>query len=147
MLDRTQIGRTYAPFSVTVEAGRLRFFAKAIGETDPVYTDEAAAKEAGYRGIPVPPTFLFSLELERPDPWGWFAEVGLDLKKVLHGEQSFTYHAVPVAGETLTLSGRIVDVYEKKNGALEFVVKETAITDASGRPVATLRSTIVQRNS
>ena len=44
--------------------GRLRFFAKAIGETDPVYTDDAAARDAGYPDLPAPPTFLFAAELD-----------------------------------------------------------------------------------
>lgn len=147
MLDRTWKGHEFPPFTVTVEAGRLRFFAKAIGETDPVYLDEQAAKAAGYRGLPVPPTFLFSLGHEAPDPFGWFAAVGLDLEKVLHGEQSFTYHQVPVAGDVLTFRARLTDLYDKKNGALEFVVKETRVTDAAGAPVAELVSTIVQRNA
>ena len=82
----------------------LQVFAKAICETDPVYFDETAAKAAGYRSLPVPATFLFSLELDRPDQFGWFSDVGLDLKKILHGEQSFVYHQVPVAGDTLTIS-------------------------------------------
>lgn len=146
MLDRRHLGRTFPPFSVTVEPGRLRFFAKAIGEADPVYLDEAAARAAGHRGLPVPPTFLFALEQEQPDPWAWLAEVGMELPRVLHGEQAFTYHRVPVAGETLTFSGRIADLYEKKGGALDFVVKAVAVTDASGAPVAELTTTMIQRN-
>lgn len=147
MLDASKKGLSLPPHSVTVEAGRLRFFAKAIGETNPVYVDEEAARAAGYASLPVPPTFLFSLDNEKPEPFAWFDEVGLDLRKVLHGEQSFTYHRVPVAGETLTFSSRIADIFDKKNGALEFVVKETRVTDAAARPVAELRSTIVQRNA
>jgi len=147
MLDRGQIGRAFPPFSVTLEAGRLRFFAKAIGETDPVYLDEAAARAAGHRSLPAPPTFLFALEQEQPDPWAWLQEVGLDLKKVLHGEQAFSYHRVPTAGETLTFAARIKDIYDKKGGALEFLVKEVAVTDAAGAPVAELTTTIVQRNA
>ena len=45
MIDRRHIGHTMAPFTVPVEAGRLRFFAKATGQDDPVYTDEDAARE------------------------------------------------------------------------------------------------------
>jgi hypothetical protein len=62
------IGYVSAPFTTQVERGRLRFFAKAISETDPVYTDEAAARAAGHPALPVPPTFFFCLEMDRPDP-------------------------------------------------------------------------------
>jgi acyl dehydratase len=146
VLDRRHLGRELPPFRVTVEAGRLRFFAKVIGETNPIYLDEAAARAGGYPALPVPPTFLFAAEQEQPDPWSWLGEVGLDLKRVLHGEQRFTYHRVPTAGETLTFRGRIADMYEKKGGALEFLVKEVAVTDAAGAPVAELTTVMIQRN-
>lgn len=55
MIDRASIGRTWGPWDVVVEKGRLRLLAKAIGETRPVYTDEAAARAAGYRSILAPP--------------------------------------------------------------------------------------------
>ena len=87
---------------MTSNAGRLRFFAKAIGETNPVYTDVDAAQAAGHRDLPVPPTFLFGIELDSPDPFGWLSGIGVDLRRVLHGEQSFTYHSPAYAGDVLT---------------------------------------------
>ncbi|MPY85553.1 MAG: MaoC family dehydratase [Actinophytocola sp.] len=134
-----------APNTVKVERGRLRFFAKAIGETDPVYSDTDAAKRAGHSDLPVPPTFLFSMELESPDPFGYLADLGVDLRRVLHGEQSFTYHSMAHAGETLTLQPRIVDVLSKKGGAMEFLLKRTDIT-RDGELVAEATSTIIVRN-
>ena len=56
------------------------------------------ANAAGHRDLPVPPSFLFGIELERHDPFEWLAGVGVDLRRVLHGEQSFTYHSQAVAG-------------------------------------------------
>ncbi len=146
MIDKALIGKTFPAYSVEVEKGRLRFFAKVIGETDPIFVDEDAAKAAGYRSLPLPPTFLFVMEIEQPDPLAWFDEVGMELPKVLHGEQSFTYHRQACAGDVLTFESRIVDVYDKKNGALDFVVKETRVTDQMNNHVADLRSVIVQRN-
>ena len=55
MIDRTYIGRALASHTVEVEKGRLRFFAKVIGETNPIYTDEAEARDAGYASLPTPP--------------------------------------------------------------------------------------------
>jgi acyl dehydratase len=147
MIDKAHIGREFPAHSVAVEAGRLRFFAKATGQTDPVYLDAAAARDAGYRGLPVPPTFLFSLEVEQPDPFAWFQSIGLDLARVLHGEQLFVYHAPACAGDVLTFASRITDVYDKKGGALDFVVKETRVTNQDGVHIADLRATIVQRNA
>lgn len=130
--------------SMTVEAGRLRFFAKAIGETDAIYTDDAAA--TGQRALPVPPTFLFCLEMDRPDPFGWVAALGLDLGRILHGEQSFTYHAPCYAGDTLHFEAKITDSYEKKGGALLFIVKDAAVCNQDGVHIADLRTTLVHRN-
>jgi acyl dehydratase len=111
-----------------VERGRLRFFARVVGLMDPIYFDVDAARAAGHRDLVVPPTFLSnSLELERPDPLGWLAELGGDLTTTTHAEQKFTYHALAYAGDELVLRRRIVDVYTRKEGALEFVVKRTDI--------------------
>lgn len=146
-VDSSIIGTQLRPTTLAVDAGRLRFFAKAIGETNPIYTDTDAAKAAGHRDLPAPPTFLFSIELEAPDPFEFLAAAGVDLRFVLHGEQSFTYHSLAYPGDVLTATPRIADVYSKKGGALEFIVKETAVTRPDGSPVADLTSVIVIRNS
>ncbi|MEM5311790.1 MaoC family dehydratase N-terminal domain-containing protein [Paraburkholderia sp. JHI869] len=145
MIDKQHIGRTLPAFRAVAEAGRLRFFAKAIGETNPVYFDESAARDAGHPGLPLPPTFLFSLELEQPDA-SWRDEIGIELPRILHGEQTFTYHRLAYAGDVLLFESRIADIYDKKGGALEFVVRETRVTNQRGEHVADLRSVIVQRN-
>ena len=133
------------PLTIQVERGRLQFFAKAIGETERVYTEVAVARTAGHPDLPVPPTFFFSLGLEAPNPFRYIEDLGIDLSRVLHGEQSFTYHQLAFAGDTLTLQDRIVDVYAKKGGALEFVVKHTDIT-RGGVPIAQARAIVVVRN-
>ena len=109
-------------FEVDVEKGRLRQFCHAIGESASIYTDEVEAKRAGYRSIPVPPTFLFCLEMERQDPYDWFKELAIPLGNVLHGEQSFKYHDIVCAGDRIKFSGEVVDAYDKKSGALQFIV-------------------------
>ncbi|MGQ7935001.1 MaoC family dehydratase N-terminal domain-containing protein [Paraburkholderia sp. D1E] len=146
MLDRKHIGRVVSVHSVTVEAGRLSLFIKIIGETNSVYSNEAAAKVAGYGSMPIPPTFLMCLDLERPDPFDWWREIGMDIQRVLHGEQSFIYHAPIETGDQLTFETRIEDIYEKKGGALEFVVKNTRVTNQNTLHVADMKSVIVYRN-
>jgi acyl dehydratase len=146
MLDRQYIGHTMPKFSATVEKGRLRFFAKAIGETDPIYTDEAAAQAAGHPGLPVPPTFLFCLEMESPDPAAIRNLLGLDYRRLLHGEQGFSYHRMAYAGDVLSFEQRIEDIYDKKGGALDFLLRKTRVTNQRGEHVADLRTVTVQRN-
>ena len=134
------------PHSVDVEKGRLRFFAKAIGETDPVYTDEEAAHAAGYRSLLAPPTMAFCLEMDKPEPFAVLKELGVDLGRILHGEQAFEYHADICAGDTLTYRTKVSDIFDKKDGALEFIVEDTTVTNQEGARVATMRRTIVVRN-
>ena len=147
MIDKRFIGHVMPTFSAVVEAGRLRFFAKATGQTDPLYSDEAAARAAGHPGLPVPPTFLFCLEMERPDPAAIRNLLGMDYRSLLHGEQGFTYHAMAYAGDTLTFEQRIEDIYDKKGGALEFVVRTTRVTNQHQQLVAELRCVTVIRNA
>jgi len=145
-LDTQHIGHRFPPYSVDVEKGRLKFFAKAIGQTDPVYTDDAAARAAGHPALPVPPTFLFCLEMESPNPGALRDLLDIPVPKVLHGEQRFNYHAMVYAGDTLTFEQRIADIYAKKGGLLEFVVRETRVTNQHGQHVADLHGITVVRH-
>ncbi|ULU24171.1 MaoC family dehydratase N-terminal domain-containing protein [Dyella terrae] len=144
MIDTKHIGRRLPSFKASTDAWRLRFFAKAIGETNPIYLDEAAARDAGHPSLPLPPTFLFSLEFEQPDT-RWRDDVGLNMARILHGEQSFSYHRMAYAGDVLQFDSCIADIYDKKGGALWFIVRETRVTNQRGDHVADLRSVIVQR--
>jgi acyl dehydratase len=124
---------------------RLRLFAKATGQKDPVFVDLDAARAAGHPDLPVPPTFYFSVDMELPDPFGYLAEAGVDLRSLLHGEQEFVYHRFAHAGDELRSSSKVVDYYDKKGGALQFLVTETQVVNQHDELVATLRSTIVVR--
>lgn len=146
MIDRKYIGWTFKPFTAEIEKGRLRFFAKATGQTNPVYFDEDIAREAGFPSLPAPPTFLFCLEMDAPNPQEMLQLLDVDIRSILHGEQHFTYHRPVCAGEALTFHSKINDIYEKKGGALEFIVREATVNDSAGKCVAELRRITVVRN-
>jgi acyl dehydratase len=145
-LDRRHIGHSFEPYVVPVEASRLRFFAKATGQTDPVYLDEAAARAAGHPALPVPPTFLFCLEMDGPNPGALRDLLELDNRRILHGEQGFAFERVAHAGDTLSYHARIDDLYAKKGGALQFIVRKTGVSNQRGEAVAELRTVIVYRS-
>lgn len=138
------IGTKVEPFSATAERSQLAFFARVIGLDDPIYTDVAAARAAGHPDLPLPPTFLFSLELLRPNPRGVLGELGIDMRSVLHGEQGFEYHAMAFAGDELTFTGEYTDYYEKKGGAMRFLLRRTDVTRGD-EPIATLTNTLISR--
>lgn len=146
MIDRKWIGHETAASVLPIERSRLQFFAKAIGETQAIYTDRDAAQAAGYADLPAPPTFLFAAELDSGAVDDVLAKLGIPLAKLLHGEQSFTYHQPACVGDTVTVTSRIDDIYDKKNGALEFVVKASKAVNQRGELVAEMRSVLVCRH-
>ena len=142
-VDREAALRTvFEPLTVRVERGRLQFFARSIGETDPIYLDVDAARAAGHPDLPVPPTFFFSLSLERAGGFDYLAGVGVDLGRILHGEQAFLYHALAHAGDVLTLHESITDVVEKRGGAMTLITKVADVRRGE-EPVATCRMVTV----
>ena len=147
MLDKSYIGHVFPAFTAEVERGRLRFFAKAIGESNPIYTDEEAAKAAGYRALPAPPTFTSVLDQESPDFLPVLDLLGIDIARILHGSQEFEYLQPICAGDTISVQVRIADIFDKKDGALEFVVMEHTYTNQDDVLTTKATSTMVVRNS
>jgi acyl dehydratase len=146
MIDKKWIGHELPASVLAIERSRLQFFAKATGETRPEYLDPTAAQAAGYRDIPAPPTFLMAAELDSGASNQLLADLRIPLAKLLHGEQGFVYHAPVCAGDTVTVRSKISEIYDKKNGALEFVVKTSRAVNQHEELVAELRSVLVCRN-
>jgi len=140
------VGREYPPFHFEVEKGRIRMFCQAIGESNPVYLDETAARKAGYRSVPVPPTFPFTIIMEANQSFMILEELGIDKTHTMHGEQQFIYHADICAGDVITGRQKVLDTYEKKGGALRFIVTEILLENQLKQHVADLHTTIVIRN-
>lgn len=149
MIDPKFIGHQFKTTHFTVERGRIKQFAEAIGATDPIHFDEAAARTQGYAAVVAPPTFLTIAEMERgndPDIEALPALLKLDLHKFLHGEQEFEYFLPICAGDELTVSCAIKDIYSKRNGELQFIAMELQYRKASGELAAISRSTAVYRD-
>lgn len=146
MIDKKFIGLSLPTEHFEIEAGRLRFFAKATGETRPEYVDTEAAKAAGFRAIPAPPTFLFAAEMDSGALFRLLDEIQVPIVRILHGEQRFEYHQIACAGDVLQVDTSITDIYSKKGGAMEFIVKKTSLCQLDGTPVLDARSVIIVRN-
>ena len=108
--------------------------------------DEAAARDAGHPNLPVPPTFFFCLEMDQPNPGALRELLGIDYRRILHGEQHFCFHAMAYAGDQLRFEPRIADIYDKKGGALEFVLRETRVSNQHGASVAEMKCLTVVRH-
>jgi len=148
MVDQSAVGRSFTPVTTRVEPGRLRFFLDTLGEPNPLYRKAEAAKAAGYAAVPVPPTYLFCLEMmDAAEPFEFLTALEIDIAHVLHGEQRFDYHAPVVVGDTLTFRPRVTSVTEKKGGAMTLIVVETAVVNQNGVHVADMSRTAVVRNA
>ena len=143
MLDTPFKGQALTAFSLRVDAGRLQAFNQVVAQN--MGRDATAPAVSTGVALPVPPTFFFCLEMAGPRPMEIYERLGVDYAQVLHGEQHFDYHRMAWSGETLHFQPRIVDLFEKKGGALQFIVWETRVQGDDGDPVADLRSVMVVR--
>ena len=146
MIDKNLIGHEFEDVTLPVEEGRLRFVAKSIGETNPVYSDPEAAQKAGHPALLAPPTFVFMLEVDAVDLQDLVSFFGCKLGQLLHGEQGFVYHAPIYAGDRITVKKKVADIYDKKNGKLEFIITENDFINQDGVKVAETRTNYVIRN-
>ncbi|NQY48135.1 MAG: MaoC family dehydratase N-terminal domain-containing protein [Colwellia sp.] len=146
MLDRSKVGHEFDSFNVDIEKGRLKFFAEAIGETNPVYFSETAAHDAGYKAMLAAPTFPFPLDMEGPELLPVLNFLSMDISRLLHGSQEFEYLGMIYAGDNITVTSKIKDMFDKKSGALEFVVLESTYTNQNGDLVARAINSLVYRN-
>lgn len=140
MIENPFIGSRMAPFTTRVDRDRVRRFALAIGDDDPVFHDLAVARAAGHPDVPLPPTLLFGIELERPGSDELLKKLGLTVDRVMHAEQRFTYHAPVYAGEELTFATVVADIYTRVGRT--FIAQETEVT-REGEPVAGLRQVLM----
>jgi acyl dehydratase len=143
-LNRDFIGRTFPP-SEPYEVSRVKIkeFATAIGDTNPIYTDQGAAQAAGHPDVIAPPTFPIAISLAGAfltDP-----ELGLNYAMVVHGEQRFSYTRPIHAGDVLVTQSTITNI--RTAGRNEVMTVETAITTPEGELVCTTYNSIVERGA
>ena len=145
MIDKKYIGYNFKPVAIPVEEGRLKFLAKALGETKGIYIDPEAAKTAGLPGLLAPPTFPFMLEIDALDLVNFISVLGEPLEKLLHGEENFNYYAPIYAGDSIIVRKTITDIIDKKGGALQFVISDNSFTNQHGIIVAETRTNYIFR--
>ena len=143
MLDRRIIGKNFPAALNEVEKGAIRRFAEALGDTNPLHRDEAAARAAGYRDLLAPATFASTLSgnLDVREA------LGIGQRSILIGEQSLEYFQPICAGDRLMVTSRVVDIFEKlgSGGTMDFAVIEDEGKDESGEMVFRSRRTIIVR--
>ena len=143
MLDKSLIGRESEPVVQDVEKSAIRRFAEALGDPNPIYVDEGAAKSAGHPGIVAPPTFPVTLVVN--DRFRHSLDLGT--RNVLHGEQVIETVRPLLAGERITVKSRVADVQERTgpSGTMDFLVIEDEGRDERGELAFRTRETLILR--
>ena len=125
------IGKTYPPFEYEVGKEKIREYAHAVGEDNPIYFDRAAAKEAGFRDIVAPPMFAVVYSAGSFAPALFDPEVGINFAMMVHGSQEFEWGEPVVAGDVITTESKVREIYEK-NG-MKFYVFESQSKNQDGQ--------------
>ncbi len=141
-VDRSIIGKSSPEFTLTVEAGKIKEFAAAIGEDNSAFWDDDAPG-----GIVAPPTFSHVLRSGKMALL--MRDCGLDATRFLHGEHEIEYERPLKPGDVLKYRIAIVDVRQatgKRSGPMDIVVMETRVTDLDLKLVQTIRQTFVHKH-
>jgi acyl dehydratase len=144
-LNQSLVGKEYPPIRYEVGREKLREFAIAVGETDPVYHDEQAARAAGHPDLPAVPTFPVVLGFRAGAAVTGDPELGLDYSRVVHGEQAFSYGRPPRAGDRLLAAARVAAIEAK--GRHELLTIATNVTTEAGEPVCQATSLLISRGT
>ena len=113
MADDKPVGKEFP--SATYEVGRekIREYADAVAEANPVHHDPDAAREAGFRNVVAPPMFCVVYSAPAMGPAILDPEVGINLAAMVHGGQEFEWGEPVCAGDTITTTPRFADFSEK----------------------------------
>ena len=146
-INTALIGKEYPPYPFTVERGKIKEFARAIGDLNPCYLDDRVGAASEWGDLIAPPTFAVTFRDETADTGAMLRDLGADISRILHGEQEFELFRPLQPGQTYLCRARIVDIYEKsgRSGPMAFVVRETTITDRTNDVVAAMRHITIVR--
>jgi len=133
------IGHRSEPVVNLVEKGAVRKFAEAIGDPNPLYMDEEAAKASRYGRLIAPPTFPRTFE------YGEVEGLGSPGQGYIHGEHRICYERPLYVGEEVSCYAEVKDYYEKegREGALEFLISERVGESSCGKRIFTMLDTAV----
>ena len=143
-----------------VEAGHILMFARAVGDDNPIYADEAYAKTTEVGHLIAPPTFVqasaqfnpeYHLRVRQGQPWFGSGKRPTGLPEgtkpastgSLHAEQHYEYHRNPKPGDVLTVTripGKTWQRESPRAGKLNFTETITEYRDQQGELVVTARS-------
>jgi acyl dehydratase len=137
------IGRVFAPVTYAVGREKIREYANAVGENDPLHTDVAAARAAGHDDLVAPPMFAVVYTSPAIGPAFFDPGVGMDFARMVHGAQEFVWGPLVVAGDEIATEVEVADITER--GGMGFYVFESRSDNQRGERVCTGTWTCIVR--
>ncbi len=134
-LNAAAVGKTYPPFLYAVGREKVREYAHAVGETDPLHLDPEAARAAGYADLVAPPMFAVVYSGPAVAPAIFDPEVGINFAMMLHGSQEFAWDLPVVAGDEIETAVSVKDISSR--GSMGFYVFESVSRNALEETVCT----------
>lgn len=151
MTDSTLAGTELGTVRFPVDRSKCAELARSFGDSDPVWHDPAAAADAGFDGVPALPTATVLADHWREGgATAMIDALGVDLKRVLHGEASWEYLAPLRAGADLTATQRVEGVTTregKRGGTMTLFTLVTDFQDASGATVVRRRDVLIEKGA
>ncbi|HEX4345148.1 MAG TPA: MaoC family dehydratase N-terminal domain-containing protein [Solirubrobacteraceae bacterium] len=134
-VNTAAIGKSYAPTTYAVGREKVREYARAVGETDPLHLDPEAARAAGYGDVVAPPMFAVVYAMPAVAAGMFDPEVGIDFARLVHAGQDFTWGPLVVAGDEIATTVCVKDVSERRGAG--FFVFESVSENQRGETVCT----------
>ena len=129
------MGKVFAPVTYAVGREKVREYAHAVGETNPLHLDLEAARAAGYRDLVAPPMFAVVYSAPAAMPAMLDPEVGIDFARMVHGAQEFAWGPLVLAGDEITTECEFVGASER--AGMGFFIFETRSANQDGQRVCT----------
>ena len=142
--DTSKIGKKFDAATFEVDADRIRQYAEAVHEDNPVHHDRDAARGAGYRDVVAPPMFAVVYSAPAMGPAILDRELGIDFGRLLHGGQEFVWGEPVCAGDVISTAVTVDDIFEREIGT--FYVLESVSTNQDEDEVARGRWTNIVRS-
>ncbi len=138
-IDPSVIGQWGPETVMRVELGKIREFARAVKDGNPVFKDPKACL--------APPTFLMTIAHWIDGEGDRRPGIKLDFRRLLHGEQEFEYLKPIRPGDELRARSRVKEVFEKagkRGGKMLFIIMEQEFKNQQGEVVAYTRNVAIE---
>ena len=144
-LDTHAVGKRYDPVTYAVGREKVKEYALAVGETNPLHLDVEAARAAGHQDVVAPPMFAVVYAAPAMVPAVLDPDVGINFALMVHGGQEFRWGPLVVAGDEVTTAVTVASIDERAGKG--FYVFESTSTNQRGETVCSGRWSNIVRGA